>query len=664
MELSKLGVYISMKILLASFLLVISISLLGQEKNELDSLLNLSAFEAESELQKQLNQATGVASGKELPTREIPGILSVITAEEIKKVGYRDLVDVLRSVPGFDVMQDVDFTTGPGFRGLWANEGKVLFLLDGIMMNELRYQTVSLLNNFPLEAIEKIEIIRGPGSAIYGGSAEYSVINIVSRQASQLNGIGAYSTGGFARDLSRFNSGFFIGQALKNIRWDLGATRNTGLVSDRMYQDLFGEFEPADLSKTSEANVTQINLGLNARGFQFRGIFSKNEVMHPQFITTTTAVGLDASYRFTLSPTTSLTSQVAFYNQTPWQSFEIDADAFSERTKVTRLQGGLTLNQNIGRKTSVVAGALLFQDKPNSLLDDVDYGNETLKLNSLATFAQLLHRHRLFNITLGARYEHNNKAGDAFVPRLAFTKRIVNFHFKALYSQAFRAPAIENINYAKDKISPERSQVAELEFGYQFTPEMLLSLNMFDITTKDVIIYEYDAENEQAYVNSKKIGSRGFEAVYAAKFKKINTRITYSFAEIKKNDSLTFTIPQTKSQYVGFSKHKVTLMAQWNITPKISLTPSAVLSSKRFAYTAVDIENVPVAEKLPGYGLVNLFARFDDVIPGLSIGFGVFDLLNDQPPIVQPYNGETTSIPGLSREWILKIQYKLDFKTK
>ena len=52
---------------------------------ELDSLLKLSAFTAESDLQKQLNQATGVGSGKAMTTRETPGILSVVTAEDIQK---------------------------------------------------------------------------------------------------------------------------------------------------------------------------------------------------------------------------------------------------------------------------------------------------------------------------------------------------------------------------------------------------------------------------------------------------------------------------------------------------------------------------------------------------------------------------------------------------
>src|SRR6187401_1647230 len=167
---------------------------------ELDSLLNISAFTAESDLQKQLNQSTKVASGVALTTRETPGIITLITSEEIQNSGARDLTDVLRLVPGFDVLQDLQFVMGIGLRGSWANEGKVLVMMDGQPFNELLYQTVAIGNRFPVDAIERIEIIRGPGSAIYGGSAEYGVINIITKAAESLNGVAVYGTGGFHKD--------------------------------------------------------------------------------------------------------------------------------------------------------------------------------------------------------------------------------------------------------------------------------------------------------------------------------------------------------------------------------------------------------------------------------------------------------------------------------
>src|SRR5689334_4599713 len=202
---------------LAGFLL----SSLTAFSQDLDSLLNLNAFTAESDLQKILNKNVAVSSKNGLTTRETPGIITVISAEEIQNSGARDMIDVLRLVPGFDVQQDLQFVMGIGLRGSWANEGKVLVMMDGQPFNELLYQTVAIGNRFPVDAVERNEIIRGPESAIYGGSAEYGVINIITKAADSLNGVAVYGTGGFHADaVGRTNGGVMASRKTDTFSWD------------------------------------------------------------------------------------------------------------------------------------------------------------------------------------------------------------------------------------------------------------------------------------------------------------------------------------------------------------------------------------------------------------------------------------------------------------
>ncbi len=272
---------------LGSLIFIFSLLSFSVFSQELDSLLKLSAFTAESDLQKQLNQATGVGSGKAQATRETPGILSIVTAEDIRKMGARDITDILRTVPGFDIGQDVQFVTGVSFRGNWANEGKVLFLLDGQQINELLYQTVPLLNNFPVDAIEKIEIIRGPGSAIYGGSAEYAVINIITKQASSLNGIKAYGTMGLLNNaVGRTNVGVMLAQNGKDVSWDFGFFQGKGIVSNQTnyvdpLQDTVGNYPVTNLASSTSANPMNINAGFRMKGLQVRGMYNGYKTNDP-----------------------------------------------------------------------------------------------------------------------------------------------------------------------------------------------------------------------------------------------------------------------------------------------------------------------------------------------------------------------------------------------
>jgi len=154
----------------------------------------------EMSLEELLNVELTVASRKALSGRESPGIVTLLTREELRAAGARDLMDALRLVPGFSFGVDVQGVAGLGVRGFWAHEGKVALFIDGVEMNENLYATLQLGNHYPVELIEKIEIIRGPGSAVYGGTAELAVIQVTTRSGAELAGWEAAASWGQGGD--------------------------------------------------------------------------------------------------------------------------------------------------------------------------------------------------------------------------------------------------------------------------------------------------------------------------------------------------------------------------------------------------------------------------------------------------------------------------------
>ncbi len=111
------------------------------------------------------------ATDTEKSLREAPGINSVISDDQIKLLGARDLMEVLATVPGITFGHDVLGNFSIIMREIWAQEGRILLLIDGL----------ELANHFPAEHIKRVEIIRSPGSAIYGGFAELGVINFITK---------------------------------------------------------------------------------------------------------------------------------------------------------------------------------------------------------------------------------------------------------------------------------------------------------------------------------------------------------------------------------------------------------------------------------------------------------------------------------------------------
>lgn len=637
---------------------------------DLDSLLDLNAFTEESELQQILNKDVSLSTQK-LSARETPGIVSVITGDEIRNSGARDLTDVLRLVPGFEIMQDLQFVMGLGLRGSWANEGKVLVLMDGHQMNELLYQTVTVGNRFPVDAIERIEIIRGPGSAIYGGSAEYGVINIITRAASSLNGVGMYVTSGLhSGAVGRTNAGFMMGHKAGEVSWDLSFFGGRGIVSEeKSFDDPLRDLNGEDLTKT-HADPFNINAGMKYKGLAARVMYDEYETNDPQSFISYKGFFTDLRYTWKVSDKLQVIPQFRYLNQVPWVYGSVESHEADFESRAVRTLGQVDAQYTITRKSSVVFGALYFHDKGIDLLEGAGFGGEnSMTLNNYAFFAQGLFKHRLANTTIGFRYEKNNRYGAAFVPRLALTKKIENLHFKVLYSQAFRAPSIQNINIALNGESkPEKSDVFEVELGYQFTPEMLLAVNAFSISTRDVLIYGSEGENEtfnEWYENYDKSGSRGIEAVYTIRQKRWYATLTYSFNQaLPENTVDKYEVPQTNQQFVGFPADKFTLNANVSLTEKLSFNTSVISCGKRYAFTRLDTNDEPEATELDPYTLVHVFMSYKNVLPALTLGAGIYDLFDVRPGIPQAYNGGFAPIPARSREFVFKISYQFDFKSR
>lgn len=646
-------------------LIVLALSCYSLPAQDLDSLMNLNAFTEESDLQKMLNKNVSVSS-QNLTTRETPGIISVVTAEEIQNSGARDLTDILRLIPGFDVAQDLQFVMGLTLRGNWANEGKVLVLMDGQPFNELLYQSVALGNRFSADAIERIEIIRGPGSAQYGGSAEYGVINIISKGASTLNGVAAYGTAGFHSDATgRTNGGVMAAGKGTNVSWDFSVFKGKGIVSDQPYQDIFQSYDPTILSNATHADPMNLNAGLRYNGLSIRTMYDKFETSDPQSNVSFANYSLDVQYKIKLSDKFQLTPRIQYLNQIPWFYDYPETPEPDFEVRALRTLGQVDGNYDISRKVTLNFGALYFTDKSIDLSVD----ETMLTLNNVAVYAQALLKHRLANATVGFRFEKNNRYDGAFVPRIALTKKIQNLHFKVLYSASFRSPSLQNVQLDTTGATPEKSNVFEFELGYQFTPEMLLALNAFHISTRDVIIYGSEGEGDsfnEWYESYEKSGSKGFEIVYSIRKKKWYSNLTYSFSQAISDNSVDkYVAPQTDKQYVGMAAHKVTLNTNVYVTAKLSINPTFIMAGKRYAYTSVDDNFEPVSTTLDPYILANIFCNYRNMIPGLTLGAGIYDVFNERPGMPQAYNGGSGAygpIPGRSREVVVKLSYQVNFK--
>lgn len=642
----------------------------------LEQLLQLKAHGVPSELEKLINSLISASSKKPLKVRESPGIISLITDEEIKQSGARDLIDVLRLVPGIDFGVDVEGVVGIGMRGSWAHEGKVLVLLDGQEMNEILFATTQFGNHYPIDQIKKIEVIRGPGSAIYGGFAEYGVINIITKQAEDIDGVsvsGVY--GQMETDYGRRNVNLQIGKKIKDFSFSISGLMGQGQRSDQNYTDFYeGSY---NMAGNSALNPRYFNTAIAYKGLSFKliGDFYETTVrdgygdVDTNGATTLNFNSLysELKYIYKINDKLTITPRVNYKKQTPWKSPAYSGKEEYSRT-AERILGNVTASYNFNRYINFILGAETYSDKATDNVDSSFFTNneKTVGYFNYAFFTQGLIKTRFVNFIVGARFDKHNAYGSAFVPRIGLTKKYNKFHFKALYSGSFRAPAIENINYADSNgIKPELTWVAELEAGYQVSRNSIFTINLYDISTKDPIVYQTNSNNDDIYTNSGHAGTQGIEAEYRIKDKWGHVGLNYAFyTAINKPKVVDYEVSEDASALVAFANHRINLNACFTVFKGLSVSTTASYYGTRWAYTSVDSLDNSIIEQLKPTVLINFFINYNTPVNGLSIGAGVYDALNTKFKFIQPYNGYHAPLPANSREIIFKLSYTLNFKKK
>ena len=136
-----------------------------------------------------------IAAGHPIPQNLSPSVTSVITSKDIDRIGARRLLDVLEYLPGVHVSTARSGNSVIGFRGIYSEtNAQILILINGIPQRNTAIGGKPLDWTMPVKNISHIEVIRGPGSMLYGSDATTGVINVVLKTGKELQGgdIGGY----------------------------------------------------------------------------------------------------------------------------------------------------------------------------------------------------------------------------------------------------------------------------------------------------------------------------------------------------------------------------------------------------------------------------------------------------------------------------------------
>ncbi|MDH5719824.1 MAG: TonB-dependent receptor [Spirochaetia bacterium] len=658
------------------------------------------------------------ATRSEQPLYKAPSVVTVITREQILKRGYRSIVDILKDVMGIDIIDNVG-RNELGIRGInnKSDYGKrVLMLLNGHDMSWKQFSRTRIHQAVVnIEDIKRIEIIKGPGSAVWGDSAILGIINIITRKPNEIDGF-EISAGAGISDASSHNyyesiiygKEYDIGEGLKLYFSAAGYRDNT--TKDRKlkeYSQIMGESIFADGQKQSNytlyGNISYWNLTLT-------GYKSKFDVYWPLASWGLTAddTRLVLDKWFTkLSFDRALTDKVRLeisgsfdryefgngsqYESKPGYDGQPAMGWFIRRMLASDdfIESEAILHYNILKNLKLTGGFEYeyldtlrwhYPEKTDGTTDQYWVDNPPeFKTSNLAGFAQgQYHPHEMLGITAGFRYDYHSVYKGVFSPRLGMVLNPVkSLTAKVLYGESFYGPSIHELYYVKKngsygnpELKPEIVKTYEAALEYRYNKIFKSEVTLFQNTLTDIIAYELTPEAEIAgdwgsYAPAAGSSYNQYQNIGTARVRGVETQLSANpFKALQLSVYVTYRDPvnlDTKERLENTAKISGGGVVNIFLFDKLNINFNMRYVGDRISIREIDRSNPPYPllpqdfdRKTKPYFAADLTFRAANLfIKGFEITAGVNNIFDKE--YYDP--GRVEDYPQMGRNYNLNLRY-------
>jgi outer membrane receptor protein involved in Fe transport len=521
-------------LLLTVFVLGLCLPLAAQQTRDL----------MEMSLEELMNLTITTAGKQEQKISDIPASVVVITREDIERYGYTSLVEVLQNVPGLYYINDMSYYGDSfGVRGFFSSQQRnIIFMVDGVHQFDGFWKVCFSENfNLPVEAIDRIEVVRGPMSVVYGSGAFFGAINIITNQKDREDFSAVSITGG---SLGTLRVGTNMSGTTGDLNYSISANYFKTNGPDVPYSKMtdmdlsgFGVNETNNTTKNRLDDENKyFNIALDYKGLYARVTYSESgrdeyillpSVSDGLFKQHSFATGM-LGYRTDISRNLTMDANVSYHKYAWFAEFDLlTADFWDyEFTGSEEAEADLALIYNPSNKWNFTAGlhhASVSHIKGFDLLPafeyNVDYSlpDKPIITNALYLDMDFMLSKRL-RFVAGARLERMNKYDIGvktinpadlaygnyfdgtfdkddihFIPRFAAIYSLnENNHLKLLYGKAIRHPEYqpntENMMIGKPYLDPEFINTYELNYISTISANLTVNVSLFQNQFQNMIV--------------------------------------------------------------------------------------------------------------------------------------------------------------------------------
>ena len=562
------------------------------------------------------------ATRLETPSREVASSTTVITAQDIRNGQQRTVVDVLRSVPALDVVRSGGSgqTTSVFIRG--AKSEHTLVLIDGVEVNDPITPARSFdFANLSTDDIERIEIIRGPKSTLYGSDAIGGVINIITKKGKGKPRFFASIEGG-SFETYRERIGLSGGNDFANIYLSISRTDTDGISAaaeddgnreEDGYENTslsarFGLTPSADFS----VNFTFRYIDSKADIDNFGGAFGDdpNNILDTKQVflrAQANLIMLDDLWEQTIGLSVSTHDRRNDNDTDPAHPVDLVRSSFESQLTAFDWQHSFYLHENnvvtFGFEAEEEEGQSDFHSESAFGPFSSTFGKETARTYGYYAQDQIKFQDRLFT-TLGVRVDEHSRFGSEVTYRIAPAYLIedTGTKLKATYGTGFKAPTLFQLfsDFGNTDLDPETSEGWDVGIEQQLMDKKAtVGATYFHNEFDDLIDFDFVTST---YKNVSQAESKGIEAFASARpTKQVTVGASYTYTDTEDET--------TGEELLRRAKHKFAMDVNYRFREKGNINCEVVYVGER---ADVDPSTWPASRvELDDYALVNLAGSYN-----------------------------------------------------
>lgn len=598
-----------------------------------------------------LNEVTVTATRTPKLLKDAPVTTRVITTEDIQRINAVTVQDLLETeLPGLEFTREMDGQTSIHLQGM---SGKyILFLIDGERMAGETLNNVDY-NRLNASEIERIEIVKGTASALYGSNAIGGVVNIITKNADKPYSVNVYGNYG-SKNEQRY--GATVGLKKQNISSLTSVNyknKDTYLLTDTT-----GKSSPVNgghdynvnekLTWTINKKITLTGKG----GFYFRDVDNYEENVKDSYRNFNGSLRMN----YNISEKQNLDVSYLFDRYNKYDRYiKKDVDTLNYRNTQQTARAQYTHSFTEGN--TLIGGAEFFRDE----LMSYQFSGDTYSTNDYILYAQ--HDYNItkkFNVVYGLRMDCYSSFGAHFSPSASLMYKLKPFTLRASYSRGFRAPSLKEMYTNWDMgglgwfriignpdLKPELSNNFSVSAEYTRNRVNISVIGYYnDIHRKITTVYN-STDKTAVYTNVDNSGIGGLDANIAVKCPygfTVKTAYAYVHENLKQN-GLNVSSTRPHSATVGINYE----LSRKNYNLNVALNGRFL--SKLDTYEANDTQGSSYSfVHYPGYQMWKIVLS-QRIYKAYMLQLSVDNIFNYQPKVYaanSPISPGTTFMAGIS----------------